>query len=402
MASSLWYLYVLTKKKFIKRFLQAKTEKKYILPPKRFRKIPPTVEYPERCISCGACEISCPSFAIKMIFFQDHNKKLPKIDVGACIGCGNCVESCPTKVLEIGNLKEETLSLPWNVPKYKNYIIDEELCVNCGSCRTVCPVHAIDYDKNTHKIDTNKCIGCERCVEACPVVDAIRIYDEKVLKEKFDLCFRIKFSRVLKEEERSEVISETPRIVKSLCINCENCVDVCLGSINLENYKVVSCVKCGSCIEVCPTGAMRIGEVSRVPKIRDKCYIIEEDKCIGCRICYRACNVNAIDICCDTRLPYINPEKCVRCGVCYKECPVEAISLTDMENSLKLYRVRKARDNFEAMVIKDLDEISKKYAQLKGDLLEFSQKEVEKTLSKIVNEKIIKQDDSDATRDDTC
>ncbi|HIQ31997.1 MAG TPA: 4Fe-4S dicluster domain-containing protein [Methanothermococcus okinawensis] len=395
MASTLWYLYILTKKRFIKRFLWAKTDREYTIPPKRFRKIPPVVEYPERCISCGACEGSCPSSAIEMVYFQDHNKKLPRIDVGACIGCGNCVESCPTKVLEIGNLREETLSLPWNVPKYRYFVIDQELCVNCGSCKGVCPVDAIDYDGDSYRIDVNRCIGCERCVEACPVLDAIRIYDEEVLKEKFNRCFEIKFKRMVKEEERGEVIPEVPRIVRSLCIRCGNCVDVCPGEIDLKDYKVVECTRCGRCIEVCPTGAMRIGEVSRVSKIKDRCYIIEEDRCIGCRICYRVCSVGAIDISWDTRLPYINPEKCVRCGVCYRECPVEAISLTDTESSLKLYRLRKVRDYFESMVSKDLDEISRKYVQLKSDLLEFAQGKVEEALKRIVDEKM-KKDDSNA------
>jgi energy-converting hydrogenase A subunit P len=393
MSSSIWYLYEFVRKKWIKNFLCAKTEEEIVIPPKRYRKIPPIVEFPEKCISCGACESSCPSFAIEMVDDAEYNKKIPKIDVGACIACGNCIESCPTDVLEIGTLREETDGLVWNVPKYTNFIIDEELCVNCGMCAEVCPVNAIEPNDTHHIIDINGCIGCKRCIEACPIIDAIKTYDEKILKEKIEKSQNIKFRKNLmhgkekgkreekeKENEEKETLEiEIPRIVKSLCISCGNCVDVCSGKIDLKNYKVVECTGCMECLNVCPTTAMRVGEVIKTAKITDKCYIVNEDLCIGCRICYKVCNVdNAIAISGETRLPYINPKDCVRCSLCYRECPVNAIELVDTKEVSERYITRKIKDEFESIVRRDLEEFSKNYILSKNDIKKFAESKVKK------------------------
>lgn len=43
----------------------------------------------DACVSCGACESSCPVGAISM--GDDHMK----IDAAACIDCGACEGTCP-------------------------------------------------------------------------------------------------------------------------------------------------------------------------------------------------------------------------------------------------------------------------------------------------------------------
>ena len=43
----------------------------------------------DACVSCGACESSCPVGAISM--GDEHMV----IDAGACIDCGACEGTCP-------------------------------------------------------------------------------------------------------------------------------------------------------------------------------------------------------------------------------------------------------------------------------------------------------------------
>ncbi len=48
------------------------------------------------CISCGACEGSCPVSAISM--GEEHMM----IDAGTCIDCGSCVDTCPVNAISPG------------------------------------------------------------------------------------------------------------------------------------------------------------------------------------------------------------------------------------------------------------------------------------------------------------
>jgi len=53
--------------------------------------------------------------------------------------------------------------------------------------------------------------------------------------------------------------------------------------------------------------------------VRPKCSV----SCIGCKICVKACPVDAIEF--DNNLAIIDYEKCINCFICEKKCPAKAI-----------------------------------------------------------------------------
>lgn len=44
----------------------------------------------DECVSCGACESTCPSGAIAM------GDGKYEVDAATCVSCGACADSCPT------------------------------------------------------------------------------------------------------------------------------------------------------------------------------------------------------------------------------------------------------------------------------------------------------------------
>lgn len=59
---------------------------------------------------------------------------------------------------------------------------------------------------------------------------------------------------------------------------------------------------------------------------------VDEEKCIGCGICVRSCEFNAIRIN-ERKKADINPSVCLGCGVCSASCPNDAIDVNYFSNS---------------------------------------------------------------------
>lgn len=71
------------------------------------------------------------------------------------------------------------------------------------------------------------------------------------------------------------------------------------------------------CKYICPLGAIYalFNKIS-ILRIRN-----DEQKCIGCKKCEKACKMN-INVLAD-----LNSPECIRCGLCVKNCPTESLSM---------------------------------------------------------------------------
>lgn len=60
----------------------------------------------DKCISCGCCERSCPTGAIKLKKVKGHKEKKAVCDHSICIHCGECEYVCPVSAIELKSEQE--------------------------------------------------------------------------------------------------------------------------------------------------------------------------------------------------------------------------------------------------------------------------------------------------------
>ena len=138
-----------------------------------------------------------------------------------------------------------------------------------------------------------------------------------------------------------------------LCTGCETCESVCsfvhdgvFNPINTRIHRVrvepvfniaLACQKCedAPCIRSCPEKALDKDEEGSI--------LVNDDKCIGCANCAKACDFGTItlhlvsqkalvcDLCEGMKEDFIDPEVGKKEPQCIVVCPKEAISLKTVE-----------------------------------------------------------------------
>ncbi|MBQ1689488.1 MAG: RnfABCDGE type electron transport complex subunit B [Lachnospiraceae bacterium] len=123
------------------------------------------------------------------------------------------------------------------------------------------------------------------------------------------------------------------------CMGLGSCVKVCpFDAIHIVNgvAKVdqEKCKACKKCIAVCPKHIIEL--VPKKSKVRVMCS--SKDKgpevrkvcdtgCIGCKICEKQCNFDAIHV--ENNIASIDYSKCKVCGLCAMKCPSKIITARD-------------------------------------------------------------------------
>ncbi len=115
-------------------------------------------------------------------------------------------------------------------------------------------------------------------------------------------------------EEDLERLSTLSNVIKdtSLCGLGQSSPNPVLSTINNFEEEYRAHVKDGKC----PAGQCKALLQ----------YVIDEDKCTGCTLCFRNCPVGAITG--ERRTPhYIDQSLCIKCGVCFEKCKFDSIKL---------------------------------------------------------------------------
>lgn len=120
------------------------------------------------------------------------------------------------------------------------------------------------------------------------------------------------------------------------CLGHRDCEKVCpVGAIKVNEKGIAEvdedkCISCGLCQKACPKKVIAMLPQSK--KVTVTCSSKEKGAaakkacttaCIGCGICAKNCPVGAITV--ENNLAKIDPAKCISCGICATKCPTKAI-----------------------------------------------------------------------------
>ena len=126
-----------------------------------------------------------------------------------------------------------------------------------------------------------------------------------------------------------------PKSCNHGCIGYGSCVKACqFDAIHIvDGIALVdkeACKACGKCVSECPKNLIelvpyeqeRLVQCNSMDKGKDVMKICKVG-CIGCRMCEKVCEADAITI--TNNVAHIDPAKCTGCGACKEKCPRKII-----------------------------------------------------------------------------
>lgn len=145
-------------------------------------------------------------------------------------------------------------------------------------------------------------------------------------------------------QDAANIPGEGAKSCRYGCLGLGSCKKVCpFGAIKIEEGIAVideeKCTGCGNCVNACPKGVIELVPIAN--KVRVLCNSLDKGKevkescsvgCIGCRLCVKACEYDAIDF--QDNLAHVNYSKCTQCMACVKKCPTKVIAGEILSNEL--------------------------------------------------------------------
>jgi len=185
--------------------------------------------------------------------------------------------------------------------------------------KAIVPEHKIDtYDNMREYVTRTKdTIGVANCV--CKQGEAILGDKCKVAGDDIELCIFFGKGNYLDRNRGREISKEE---CLALLDKAEDKGLVIQPGNSLQAFCI--CLCCGCCCGVL-TSAKKFEKPAEL--FSTNYYAeIDNEKCIGCGICIKRCQMDAITRI-DKKNVSLNLDRCIGCGLCVTKCPEKAISL---------------------------------------------------------------------------